>query len=338
MSAMAKAISPVPQYISSKEREALGWIGDENVLKIRSPGTYSVNVTSDGVENGVICCKIELEGGLKTAYLEYRDFESGANRYDSQIKEVYNADGALIKGLTLKSGLVCFLVDRDTKFPNNLNTSGSYWNYEVLGGTFATKSDAALGVGESQYLSANVEVEVLSIENGKLTFKVIGNGIEGGHVHSISKIDGKPSTCAEKGNVEHYFCKECGQCFFDENGERWLSDEDVAVPLIPHTPGDWIVDREPTPTVDGERHKECLACFEVLTTEKIKFEEVTVTMGDVDGDGRVTSRDVLTLRRYLGGVLNDTGSLRSDSADLNGDGKITARDLVKLRMAVSGMA
>lgn len=338
MSAMAKAISPVPQYISSKEREALGWIGDENVLKIRSSGTYSVNVTSDGVENGVICCKIELEGGLKTAYLEYRDFESGANRYDSQIKEVYNADGALIKGLTLKSGLVCFLVDRDTKFPNNLNTSGSYWNYEVLGGTFATKSDAALGVGESQYLSTNVEVEVLSIENGKLTFKVIGNGIEGGHVHSISKIDGKPSTCAEKGNVEHYFCKECGQCFFDENGERWLSDEDVAVPLIPHTPGDWIVDREPTPTVDGERHKECLACFEVLTTEEIKFEEVTVTMGDVDGDGRVTSRDVLTLRRYLGGVLNDTGSLRSDSADLNGDGKITARDLVKLRMAVSGMA
>lgn len=337
MSAMAKAISPVPQYISSKEREALGWIGDKNVLKIGSPGTYSVNVTSDGAENGVICCKIALEGGLRTAYLEYRDFESGVNRYDSQTKEVYNAEGALIKGLTLKSGLVCFLVDRDIKFPNNLNTSGSHWNYEVLGGSYATKSDAALGVGESQYLSANVEVEVISIENGKLTFKITGNGIEGGHVHSTSKIEAKPSTCTEKGNVEHYFCKECGQCFSDEKGEIWLSDKDVAVPTAPHSPGDWIVDRKPTPTAAGERHKECLVCFEVLTVEVIPFENETVIKGDIDGDGRVTSRDVLMFRRYLSGVLDDTGSLRTDSADLDGDGKITARDLVKLRRILSGM-
>lgn len=337
MSAMAKAISPVPQYISSKEREALGWIGEENILKIPSPGIYSINVTSDGVEDGVICCKIELEGGLKTAYLEYRDFENGANRYDSQNKEVYNAEGDLIKGMTLKSGLVCFLADRNTKFPNNLNTSGSHWNYEVLGGNFATKSDAALGVGESQYLSSNVEVEVISIENGKLTFKVIGNGIEGGHVHSTANIDAKPSTCTERGNVEYYFCGECGQCFFDANGERWLSYEDIATPLVPHSPGNWIVDREPTPAADGKKHKECLVCFEVLTTEKIPFEEVSVTKGDVDGDGKVTSRDVFALRLYLGGVSDDTGFLRTDSADLDGDGKITARDILKLRRIISGM-
>ncbi|MFR2512042.1 MAG: hypothetical protein ACLS9K_08675 [Lachnospira eligens] len=39
----------------------------------------------------------------------------------------------------------------DTKFPN-MYFSSPKWNYEVLGGQYNTKADAALGIGEDIWL------------------------------------------------------------------------------------------------------------------------------------------------------------------------------------------
>ena len=74
----------------------------------------------------------------------------------------------------MKSGLVCYLIDSDKKFPNNLNTSGNKWNYQVLGGTYSTKVDAALGLNDEISLSYDVDVYVTDISEDKITFDISG--------------------------------------------------------------------------------------------------------------------------------------------------------------------
>lgn len=58
--------------------------------------------------------------------------------------------------------------------------------------------------------------------------------------------------------------------------------------------------------------------------------------GDVNGDGKVNSLDVLKLQRYLLGLehLSDAGKA---AADLNGDGKVNSQDLLLLQKKVLGM-
>lgn len=315
MSAMSNAISPVPQYISAKEREALGWLNRGNLVQIDSPGTYQIAVTSDCSTNDTICYKFHLASKAKTVYLEYRNFQSNANKYDTQNKNAYKPSGDKISPITLKSGLVCFLSDKDTIFPNNLYTYGSNWNYEVLGGSFATKSDSALAAGDSLSVSANLSLEVLSMTDETLTFRIVGSDfVKEEHSHSPTKVEYKPSTCKESGNVEYWYCSECTRYFSDEQLQKEIAKEDTVLPLsshkkktleaveptckdkgltegeicsvceiilveqreidkLPHTPSGWIVDRDPTPDKSGEKHKECLRCFEILESETIVYQE-----------------------------------------------------------------
>lgn len=313
MSAMSNAISPIPQYISSKEREALGWLDKSNIAYIDSAGEYTVNVTSSQAASGVVCYKINVGGTNKTLYLEYRDFTGFANKYDRQEKIVYNANGNIASHINLKSGLVCFLADKDTIFPNNLNTSGSHWSYEVLGGQFATKVDAALQAGESLPISQNLSVEVIALDADKLTFRIVGDGIDASHSHAAAKTNYKAATCTQLGNIEYWYCSTCNQYFADEQLKTIINKEDTVINYLPHsgtivkgkqptcstygftdgeqckfcnkvlvaqqqieklahTPSDWIIDKQPTSLENGQKHKECLKCSEVLVTETIIYQ------------------------------------------------------------------
>ena len=66
------------------------------------------------------------------------------------------------------------MVRANTKFPSNLNTTGSNWDMEVLGGTYSTKSDAGLGVNDFLDITDSINVEVLEMSDESLTFQING--------------------------------------------------------------------------------------------------------------------------------------------------------------------
>ena len=56
--------------------------------------------------------------------------------------------------------------------------------------------------------------------------------------------------------------------------------------------------------------------------------------GDVDGDGKVTTKDSILIRRYLLGGWNVT--INEDTADVDKDGKITLKDSILIRRYLLG--
>ena len=169
---MPKLLSPIPQSISPKEKEALGFL-DGGMETITSNGSYTLNTA--GARSGTVCFKMSIQNGGRTLYAEYRNFTEKGDKYDNQQKELYRYDGALLKGVNLKSGLVLYISNSDNKFPSNTNGSAGRWDYEIPCGSYATKSDAALGLNEGYEIANGIFISVDEIKpNGPLTGKATG--------------------------------------------------------------------------------------------------------------------------------------------------------------------
>ena len=207
MSVMAKHLSPVPQFISVKEQEALGWTGAEQLPVLTADGTYSLSASGTQNAGAVIGYKMNIPTKNKTLYLEYRNFEETGNKYDSQVKKFYKADGSQVDAFNLKSGLVCYLAESDIRFPSNINCVAPRWNYEVLGGG-NTKNDAALAQGEEKYITDKVCIRVTEVTPDRLTFEISGIGEE--HIHT-----GGEATC-----VSGPVCEVCQQVYGEINASN----------------------------------------------------------------------------------------------------------------------
>lgn len=191
MSAMANAISPVPQGLSIKEKEALGWTDDITLKTITKPGEYKVKLS--GTATGTDDC-IGYKAGIpelnRTLYLEYRNFSTDGSKYDKSEKQLTNSETS-----NIKSGLVCYLAQPDIRFPSNLNGKPGNWALEVMGGTQSTKSDAALGLDDSLQVTDKLKVTVTAIEGSPY----LSNRREmEQHVHS-----GGQATCTKKPFVKN---------------------------------------------------------------------------------------------------------------------------------------
>lgn len=336
MSVMAKSPSHIPQYISAKEREVLGWLKKENVNTITTAGQYTVNVTSSKITNDIICYKLDIKSSNKTLYLEYRKFDGSINKYDTQAKQIYTANEDLLKNISIKSGLVCYLIDKDTLFPNNMYCNKYNWNYQVLGGQYSTKTDSALASNDSLLITDNLSVEVLSINDNELTFKVVGTDISNKHTHNLKKVEYKNPTCADYGNIEYYECSSCNKYFLSDGTEieyedtliakkshspeiivgksatckeEGLSDglkcsvcniilqEQTIIPKKSHVKSDWIIDKDSTTIETGIKHKECIICEEILETEVISIKENIITP---DQNGKTNSQTTIILCISIG--------------------------------------
>lgn len=174
MSVMAKHMTEVPQFISIKEKEALGWTTPEGLVTIKTSGEYKLRAMGTNGGASAYGYKLDLPELNKTLYLEYRNFGVDGNIYDTSYKNILNKNGDKIKGKDLKSGLVCYLADKDTRFPNNMGCTASNWNYKVLGGTQDTKSDAAVGAGEELKITDDLMVKVIDISDNVLRFNIEG--------------------------------------------------------------------------------------------------------------------------------------------------------------------
>lgn len=60
----------------------------------------------------------------------------------------------------------------------------------------------------------------------------------------------------------------------------------------------------------------------------------TLYVGDVDGDGQITPKDVTKLRRFLAGGWNV--EVLTDDGDVDKDGSITPKDVTMLRRYLAG--
>jgi beta-N-acetylglucosaminidase len=58
--------------------------------------------------------------------------------------------------------------------------------------------------------------------------------------------------------------------------------------------------------------------------------------GDLNNDGKVSTTDIVLMRRYIAGLdnVNEKAAL---AADINGDGKVSTTDLVKIRRILAGL-
>ena len=214
MSAMSNAISPVPQEISIKEKEALGWVDGENLHTISSDGSYTLKMNGTRESDSVVGYKMEIPNEEKTLYFEYRNFSDEGDKYDSQSKNIMDSEGKMVDGVNLKSGLVCYLAKGVAKFPNNMGCTATNWNYQVLGGSQGTKSDAAIGPGEVLQLTNQTRVKVTEMQGDTLAFQIEGV-YEQPHTHT-----GGRATCTKKA-----VCESCGEEYGEVDASNHINTE-----------------------------------------------------------------------------------------------------------------
>ncbi|WP_296562071.1 Ig-like domain-containing protein [Ruminococcus sp.] len=108
------------------------------------------------------------------------------------------------------------------------------------------------------------------------------------HVHQLKKVEAVAATHFAAGNIEYYVCDEDGMKFADAEGTKPLTDEEIVVPVVPHsfnddwkydeskhwhececgekdaeadhTFGDWKVVAAATEDAEGAEERECTVC------------------------------------------------------------------------------
>ena len=331
MSAMAKHLSPIPQSISPKEKEALGFL-DGGMETITLNGSYTLGTA--GAKNGTVCFKMNIPNSEKTLYAEYRNFTEKGDKYDNQQKVLYRNDGLLLKGVNLKSGLVLYISSGSGKFPNNMNGSAGRWDYEIPCGSFATKSDAALGLNEGYEVSDGIFINVEEMTDGSLTFSV--EGLEVRHSPKAEwSFDGQShwkgctaEGCDERFDTESHkggeadcisaaLCEVCGQSYGERNYENHKNTRLTGAV-------------EPTLISDGYSGDVfCDDCKKTVKTGEII--PMTGKYGDANLDFKVDASDALTVLRTVVKKTDLEGDGRFLS-DVDKDGKITALDAMLILM------
>ncbi|MBS6355759.1 MAG: S-layer homology domain-containing protein [Oscillibacter sp.] len=187
--------------------------------------------------------------------------------------------------------------------------------------------------------------------------------LEGGG--ASGHVPGAPATCTTP-----QLCEECGAVLENALGHDY--QEEVTAPTCEgmghttytcsrcgdsydgaytdptgHTPGDWIVDKEPTTDSEGSRHKECTSCGETLEEEpieKIYNQSTTDEHGEaIVGGYLVTVTDTDTKNPVAGATVtlnsDESLSIRLPSGRLldYADQTTILVQLVEDKSPVSGM-
>ena len=85
-----------------------------------------------------------------------------------------------------------------------------------------------------------------------------------GHLHSLNYVASTPATCSDDGNIEYWYCADCGKYFSDAEGNTEIIDKtSVVVAATGHDRGEWTETKAATCTENGLEQRECTACHEI---------------------------------------------------------------------------
>lgn len=117
-----------------------------------------------------------------------------------------------------------------------------------------------------------------------------------------------PPTCTERG----YTSRTCAHCGYVQKDD-YTSETG-------HSYGDWIVDKAPTDTEEGSKHRICGLCGRE-ETERIPISR----WGDANGDGSINYLDAYLVMHCAVGSIGHN-DLNWDMSDVNGDGSVNYMD------------
>lgn len=138
-------------------------------------------------------------------------------------------------------------------------------------------------------------------------------------------------TCTESGERKGY-CQICREEVTEE------------IPALLHDlPDDY--------TYDAEYHQKiCLRCSVSVGKELHNADESGVctvckayvyVLGDANGDSKVNSKDIITLKKYLANLdptTNESTVTVFEGADFNADGKIDSKDIIALKKYIANIS
>ena len=77
--------------------------------------------------------------------------------------------------------------------------------------------------------------------------------------YDLRKVDEKPATCTEDGNIEYWVYDKSGKMFMDSSGQIEIHEDDVIISALGHEWGEW---NKETETVDGKiHHRDSRTCL-----------------------------------------------------------------------------
>ena len=121
--------------------------------------------------------------------------------------------------------------------------------------------------------------------------------------HDYEAVVTEP-TCTEMGYTT-FTCSRCGDTYRGDYTEP-----------AGHKAGDWIIDKAPTTTSEGSRHKECTVCGKVLETEKIEKIYLSATT-DTHGEAVVGGYLVTVTDTDTGGPIAGAGVLLHEDGSIS---------------------
>lgn len=83
-----------------------------------------------------------------------------------------------------------------------------------------------------------------------LALSALGFAACSDHEHTLEHVAAAPATCETEGNIEHWFCTECGQYFSDKDGNKKISYSEVVIRVLGHDRQE-VAEVSPTCTEPG---------------------------------------------------------------------------------------
>ena len=145
------------------------------------------------------------------------------------------------------------------------------------------------------------------------------------HTHDMTKIDPTEPTCTAEGNIEYWYCEDCGKYFRDAEGKTEITKEDTVLPMKEHEwEDDYTIDKEATETEDGSKSIHCKNC-----TAKKDVQVIPAT-GKPGGDDKPGTGDGST--GGSGGTGNADSSKPGAGSDSQAAGTVKTGDSANLML------